>query len=335
MAELEPVDLVLQGGGVKGVALAGAVTVMLQRYRVARVAGTSAGAILAALIAAGYDAAGVRAAMLDLNYRKVPDPARLPFVGTSLDLLMSNGLHSGAFILEWIGNKLADRNVYVFDDLRLDDDPGADPELAKDKGFRLVVTATDVTRGRALRLPWDYRAAFGVEPGQQSVAEAVRMSMSIPLFFRPCTKKDEGSGDVCTIVDGGVLTNFPLEIFDRRDGRCPRWPTLGIGVIPDLPGKDSTVVPAYLTLTPLLRLLSSVLITAVLGHDQTYLAQPENRDRLTRIDTEGVGIVEFGIDDARRDDLFRRGERAAQGFLDTWDWDAFRARYLPQCAAAV
>lgn len=73
MGELEPADLVLQGGGVKGIALAGAVSVMMRTYRFPRVAGTSAGAILASLLAAGYNGDEVRAAMLDLQYARVPE----------------------------------------------------------------------------------------------------------------------------------------------------------------------------------------------------------------------------------------------------------------------
>jgi NTE family protein len=336
MAHLERADLVLQGGGVKGIALAGAVTVMMKTYRFARVAGTSAGAILAGLLAAGYDGDEIHALMLDLNYRRVPDRRwPIPYLGCAVDLMMSNGLHPGDYILEWIGNRLADRKVEKFADLRLPDDPEADPELTDDKGFRLVVTATDITRGRALRLPWDYRSAFGLDPAEQSVADAIRMSMSIPVFFEPCKLVDQRTGKASTIVDGGVLSNFPLEVFDRQDGRCPRWPTLGIGVIPDLPGPDGTLIPGLPIPPGPLRLLSAVAVTAMLGHDQTYLAQPQNAVRLTRIDTNAVGIVSFGIDEAARESLFRNGVSAAEAFLSGWNWSDYLARYYPGCVPSV
>ncbi len=90
MGTLEPADLVLQGGGVKGLALAGAVTRMMDTYRFPRVAGTSAGAIVASLLAAGYDQAGIRTAMSDLNYRRVPDRRLpIPLVGPAFDLLLA------------------------------------------------------------------------------------------------------------------------------------------------------------------------------------------------------------------------------------------------------
>jgi NTE family protein len=225
--------------------------------------------------------------------------------------------------------------VETFADLRLPEDPDADPELTGDKGFRLVVTATDITRGRALRLPWDYRSAFGLDPAEQSVADAIRMSMSIPLFFKPCELVDQRTGKASTIVDGGVLSNFPLELFDRQDGQCPRWPTLGIGVIPDLPGADGTLIPGLPIPPGPLRLLSAVAITAMLGHDQTYLAQPPNDARLTRIDTGAVGIVSFGIDEAVRESLFRNGANAAEAFLSDWNWHEHLARYHPNCVPSA
>jgi NTE family protein len=71
----------------------------------------------------------------------------------------------------------------------------------------LVLMATDITRGRLLHLPWDY-PRLDLDPDEQLVADAVRASISIPLFFEPVKLSDR------TLVDGGVLSNFPIEIFD-------------------------------------------------------------------------------------------------------------------------
>jgi NTE family protein len=43
------------------------------------------------------------------------------------------------------------------------------------------------------------------------VADAVRISMSIPLFFAAIRKNE---GDVC--VDGGLINNYPIKLFDRE-----------------------------------------------------------------------------------------------------------------------
>jgi NTE family protein len=45
------------------------------------------------------------------------------------------------------------------------------------------------------------------------------------------------------LVDGGVLSNFPVEIFDRTDGQDSRWPTFGVRILPDLPAGSSQLLP--------------------------------------------------------------------------------------------
>ena len=55
--------------------------------------------------------------------------------------------------------------------------------------------------------------------------------MSIPFFYEPVrfTGRDaEGKQAVSYMVDGGMLSNFPVDVFDRTDGKAPRWPTFGI-----------------------------------------------------------------------------------------------------------
>ena len=150
VAKMLPADLALQGGGVKGIALAGAVTRLMKIYEFQRVAGTSAGAILASLIAAGYTADEVRKLMRELPYAKVPDSDGLPILSHALSLVGADGLFKGDVIRDWVRDRLAEKNVHTFGDLRLGYDPKADARLSRDRAFKLVVTATDVTRGRAL-----------------------------------------------------------------------------------------------------------------------------------------------------------------------------------------
>jgi NTE family protein len=326
----EPIDLVLQGGGVKGIALVGAVDRLLERFEVQRVGGTSAGAIVAALIAAGYSREELRDAMGELRYDLVPDPVLpVPVLGELTGLLTSSGLYRGDYVQDWVAEKLAAKDVYTFAQLPLHPDDGRDPGLAGDRAYRLVVTATDITHGRALRLPWDCREAFGRDPAEQSVAEAVRMSLSIPIFFRPVRITTQRGA--VSVVDGGVLSNFPVEMFDRQDGIRPRWPTLGAGIIPDLPAATSSLIPGLPRSLPgFLGVLESTITTAVVGHDQTYLAEPRNAARVFCADTSSVGVVDFGIDARRRAALVVEGERAADEFLDRWNWGEYLERFSPR-----
>ena len=135
-----------------------------------------------------------------------------------------------------------------------------------------------------------------------------------------------------------MLSNFPIEIFDRTDAAMPRWPTLGVKVIPELPDGNVKLFPGLmLPQLPPLHLLEQVVATAIVSHDQTYLEQPCVRRRAIQVDTTEVGIVEFGAGKGKRDDVIANGERAAREFLAGWDWKRFKqdCRGLPPDAAAI
>src|SRR5581483_9262344 len=120
-----------------------------------------------------------------------------------------------------------------FADLRIDDDP--DTSLAPGTRYSLVVHTADITRNKLVRLPWDY-PDYGVDPDSARIVDAVRASMSIPFFFTPvhvdAPAHDDGTSNFAagpvTWVDGGLLSNFPVEVFDRSDGQPSRWPTIGV-----------------------------------------------------------------------------------------------------------
>jgi len=332
-------DLVLEGGGVKGLGLVGAVLHLRREgYAFPRVAGTSAGSILAAFLAAGVTADELARIMERLDYSRVPDRSApgVPGLSEGIGLLRRRGAHPGDYIHRFVAEELERLGVRTFADLHRKD-RRADANLAPHQAYKLVVMATDITRGRLLRLPWDYHL-LNLDPDQQLVADAVRASISIPLFFEPVTVCDGVSGEQHTLVDGGVLSNFPIEIFDRTDAAAPRWPTLGVKVIPELPDGSAKLFPGLmLPQLPPLHLLEQVVATAIIGHDQTYLERPCVRRRAIQVDTTEVGIVEFHVDEGKRDDVIANGERAARAFLAGWDWKRFKqdCRGLPPDAAAI
>jgi NTE family protein len=320
-------DLVLEGGGVKGIGVVGAALRLMDAgYRFHRVAGTSAGAIVAAFLASGASAEQLRQVMERLDYRKVPDRARPPIPGVSegVSLLRHAGAYEGDYIHEFLRKELGRLGVRTFADLRRERDEGADPNLERFQKYKLVVMATDVTHGRLLRLPWDYHL-LGLDPDRQPVADAVRASISIPLYFEPVTIRHGETGAPVTLVDGGVLSNFPIEAFDRTDGAEPRWPTFGVRIIPDLPEGDSQLFPlAALPMLPPVRLLERVTATAITGHDQTYLERPCVRRRTIPVDTSEVGIVEFDASAEKRAAVLKKGEEASERFLEGWDWERYK-----------
>lgn len=328
-------DLVLEGGGVKGLGLVGAVLrLMREGYTFPRVAGTSAGAIVAAFLAAGVDEEELAGVMDRLDYSRVPDrsPPGIPGLSEGVSLLRAGGAYEGDYIHDFLEKELRAFGVTTFADLRRTDSE-ADKNLAPYRRYKLVVMATDITRGRLLRLPWDY-PLLDLDPDEQRVADAVRASISIPLYFEPVTIRDGRSGEETTLVDGGVLSNFPIEAFDRTDGANPRWPTLGVKVIPDLPAGDAQLLPGIpriaLSALPPLRLLEQVIATAIVGNDQTYVERPCVRRRAIQVDTSAVGIVEFDAPEAKRAAVVASGEEAAERFLGSWDWEDYKRECSPR-----
>lgn len=319
-------DLVLEGGGAKGLGLVGAVRrLMREGYAFPRVAGTSAGSLVAAFLAAGATEDVLADVMDRFEYRRVPDRAwpGIPAVSEGISLLWRRGAYEGDYIREFVSHELEKLGVTTFGDLRRSDRQ-MDRNLEHHRRYKLVVMATDVTRGRLLRLPWDY-GLLNLEPDEQLVADAVRASISIPLYFEPVTLRDGNTGEETVLVDGGVLSNFPIATFDRTDGRKPRWPTFGVKVIPALPAGDAQLFPGIaLPMLPPVQLLEQVVATALVGNDQTYLEQPCVRRRAIQVDTGAIGVVEFDAPPERRAAVVANGEQAAERFLGDWDWERYR-----------
>ena len=317
-----PIDLVCEGGGVKGLGAAGAVAKLLDAgYRVERAAGTSVGAIAAAVAAAGADSATLRSIMRELSLAAVPDRGfpGVPLLSETIGLFRSRGAFRGEYLRHWLAEELAKLDVTTFETLRRND-PGDDQTTPLHQRWKLVVLATDVTHGRLLRLPWDYEERFGLNPDKQQVADAVRMSLSIPLFFEPRTLTGRTPEEHAVVVDGGVLSNFPVQIFDRTDGLTSRWPTWGVRLFTDLPGALDTDLPGKVAgVVPPVQLARQVIATALMGHDRVHLDEPGVRERMISVNTSGVGITEFGIDEARQQMLLDRGRAAAEKFLREWE----------------
>lgn len=332
MAGVNNADLVLSGGGVKGIALVGAVSALVEAgYVPQRISGTSAGALVGAVLAAAAQRGDLSAALLEelamsIDYPALLDPGpleRVPVVGPAWGVLSGGGIYRGDKLREWVATQLAEFGVTTFADLAVDD-----RSLPPERRYRLVVTVADVTLGQLVRLPWDYQRLYGLDPDEQFVADAVRASTAIPFFYRPASLTS-ADGRTSTLVDGGLLSNFPIDSLDRTDGKKPRWPTFGVTLLPNLPADNEQVIPALrpLHLLGSPTLLEQVVTTILVGRDQAYLNQPWVSVRTIRIDTSEVGVLDFDLSQRDKQMLYREGQRAGEDFLSTWNWPAYVARF--------
>jgi len=294
-------DLVLEGGGVKGVALVGALDVLTEHgYRFNRVAGTSAGSIVGALVASGLPMRRIVEAMHTVDYTQFRD--------RSVKALIGHGLCKGDYLRDWLSDLLDEADVTYFTDIPVVD-WAASANAAK---YRLVVMASDLTHGTMVRLPWDYYM-YGVDSDRVPIVDAVRASMSIPFFYRPVKLK--GSW----LVDGGLLSNFPVDIFDRDDDRAPRWPTFGIKLSGrEGPGMIVNDVKGWVSLGV------AVANTAMTAHDRAHVNRPETLARTMFVDTSGVSPLAFGMNRSTVARLYEAGREAAEKFLGSWDFTAYK-----------
>jgi NTE family protein len=191
-------NLVFEGGGVKGIAYVGAMQVLSQRgllEDILRVGGTSVGAIHALMVALGYDIHAQREIVGSVDFRRFMDHS-FGFIRDFRRLWKAFGWHKGDFFYDWAGSLVQERlgtAQATFRDLH---DAGR-PDL--------YVIGTNLSTG--------YAEAFSVERfPDMPLAAAVRISMSLPLFF--AAKRFGPREDV--YVDGGVMLNYPVKLFDRQ-----------------------------------------------------------------------------------------------------------------------
>lgn len=208
-------NLVLEGGGIRGIAYCGALQALEEKgilRDIRRVGGTSAGAIQAALLAVNYSAAELTDLVSEMKIQSFNDGQYL-FVGGTQRLVERFGWYKGDAFRRWLGEKINAKtgtNDLTFGELH---------QLAlRDSCIKdLYVTATNLTQQKAVVFSHENYPNL-------PIADAVRASMAIPLYY--CAVFMDSTGrfyknppahtPADVLVDGGVLMNFPIDIFDQN-----------------------------------------------------------------------------------------------------------------------
>ncbi len=190
-------NLVFEGGGVKGLAYLGAMRVLQHKGvldSIRRVGGTSAGAINAALHAVGYSNDEQRRIMYELDFERFKDDS-WGALRDSRRLMREFGWYKGDYFHSWISGLIAARQGSAELSFRQLHERGR-PDL--------YVCGTNLCTGFSEVFSWEHTP-------EMRIADAVRISMSLPLFF---TAVRNARQDV--YVDGGVLDSYPVKLFDRE-----------------------------------------------------------------------------------------------------------------------
>ncbi len=359
-------DLVFEGGGAKGMAFAGALEVLASRgHRARRLVGTSAGAIVATLCAAGYTPEEMLAAMAEeragrprfLDFFDTPGPGDfsvevrtrsllgkalrsidLPWIPAALEedfdrllltallrqapfarffsLVECGGLFRGEALAAWVAEKLECKGI-----------PGwiSFEDFHRTTGTGLTMVAADPADREMLIL--NHRTAPALP-----VAYAVRMSAGIPFVWQPVRWRDEwgsyrgrskaGHG----ILDGGLLSNFPLRLLVEDTpflrsvmGGGPPEPERCLGLLLDeeLPVPGVPPPPEDDPLweeIPLFRHALDLLAMWTAAWDRPALRRFE--PLICRLPAKGYGTLEFAMDKVRRERLLAASRAAMTAHLD-------------------
>lgn len=252
------------------------------------------------------------------------------------------GLNPGSNFEKWISDELEAAGIKNMGDLmklmkkmpdkmknvRDGNIEGLEPKLA--------IIAADVTTHSKIEFPAMSELYFR-NPDKVNPARLVRTSMSIPLFFEPVTigsipnsgKKEDPNwvkhcrytGEVppkVSFVDGGLLSNFPINVFHRKDGGVPRKPTFG--------ARLSTYRESYSNLATLTSYFGALISSMRQIYDYDFLKRNPDYSRLIcHIDADKeFNWLDFEIERKEQVRMFVHGAREAIKFLEKFNWEEYK-----------
>ncbi len=327
-------NLIFEGGGVKGIAYLGALKVLNDKgilKDVQRVGGTSAGAINAILLGLGYTEDEMKDILWSLNFNNFMDDS-WGIIKDTKRLINEYGWYKGDYFRNWIGQLIKKKTGNS-------ESTFADLEAMKEAGspFKsLYFIGTNISTTFAEKFSAKHTP-------RTCIADAARISMSIPLFF---AAKRSLRGDV--YVDGGVLNNYPVKLFDRKEylstnnfretdyytkvneaiaGKSRpiseyvyNKETLGfrldtkeeIAVFRDHAEPVSKTIDSFFD-------YSWALVNTILEAQQSNHLHSDDWCRTVYIDTVGVGTTDFDLSDDKKNELIDSGVAGATDYFDWYD----------------
>lgn len=326
-------NLIFEGGGVKGIAYVGAMEELARKGilpRITRVGGTSAGAINAVLLGLGYTQPETKKILWDLNFKKFMDDDW----GLARDtkrLISEYGWYKGDFFRAWIGNIIKNKTGNA-------NSTFADIEAQKKtKGFRsMYFMVTNLATGFS-------EVMSAEKTAKVPVADAVRMSMSIPFFFAAVKRPPH------VYADGGILDNYPVKLFDREKylstpggGRKTEYydavnkpflnrfkasspyiynkETLGFRLDSrqEIAMFRDSAEPVTRPVNDFFDFIVSV-VTTMLNCQEVAHLHSDDWQRTIYIDTLGVGTTEFDISDKKKNELLESGRKGVRDYFAWYD----------------
>lgn len=272
----DAVHLILRGGGARGVALVGAADALWTHYAFRAFWGTSAGAIVAVLLGAGYQPGEVLAVM---EKTPISSLIRTRRFGKYWNLVRHGAFHKHEEVQSWLDSLLSakiDSSIPI----RMRDLPFHTTIFAAQAG---IGTVTFDSRGEGADTP----ASF-----------AVRSSMAIPFVFAPTLKDGKKT------YDGGLINNFPLRQFQLSGSGGEAF--IGIVVHSNeglKPRKRRQRLP-----------IIGDVYDIVMGQDEAAIVQ-RHREKLVIVDTDPIRSLDFTLSELEVQYLVAIGRSQATEYL--------------------
>ncbi len=335
-------NMVFSGGGVLGIAYLGALDYMYGKgliNNLQRAAGTSAGAVTACILSFNLSFQEMKEIADSLDFRKIPyspDEEILKYIPKELKsriegvlgdidclyrLISRYGWYSTDYLYEWIKSVISrqfDRSKkdppYTFSDFR-----NREIHIGKRQFLDLYIMGTNLSEGRAQ--VFSYETAADME-----VAEAVRISMSIPLFFAAETIQDSSvaSGrNVSIFSDGGVMNNYPINIFD-----IPAFNKGVQGANPNTLGLCFKGKFEYKKIDNLLEFIERLFVSSMKVQQDMFYNSFEDIRRSIIINSGDVSSVNFNVQagDDTYNYLYKQGYDAAAEYFGSMRIMSHRSR---------
>lgn len=286
-------NLVFSGGGVLGSAYIGALQVLDSKnilFNVKRFAGTSVGAIIAGALVCGASIDFISKIFNETNFNDLKDYSRSR-PGSFIRFLRKFGYHKGKKLVSWyekiIHSLTGNKKITLFD-------------IFKIYNKEIFIVATNVDKRQA-------EVLSHISYPNLELVQAVRMSASYPFFFESVKYNND------IWIDGGLLNNFPIRIFDGQSS--DHMKTLGLVLISSSNLEEIKCKKDHPT-SDLIRFNLAIIEMALNSLFKTHF-DPVDRDRTIMIDVGNLSSMEFNISNIDKAFLIEQGRIASQSFLDT------------------
>lgn len=293
-------SICVEGGGVKGVAYTGWVYALEERGLMPYIktsAGSSAGALSCVFVSVGYSARAIEEIMLFLDFNQFKFTNG--FFNKLWRIYKKGAIYDGSKLEEWV-----DRIIYEKTGIK----NMTFKDLYKFCGFNLILTATCVELSRTIY--FNYR-----QFPNQKISQICRASMTIPGFWDPVVLKLnlEGETKKYHFVDGGMLDNYPIHLFEDKLNRVIGFKLISIDEEYD--EKEEKIVFTKPKLDNG--------IDFAIQYIKIYMNAMENKhvnskywDRTVPIPTKDISAIDFDIDEKIKTDLINEAYKATNNWLD-------------------